>query len=244
MLFWLHLSEHVLRVKPYGMMDVKLLSALTHCESLSHLSPCRNFQPQLLLVSTLLADREDLKISVQASVHNVQNLLHLPTGDRFRAGANLICTQACFQVSMASQELRAFLSSIDNRYVDHADAIHKGEFTNQAELAAADRTDLEKLGIPKGAAGLIIAAAGGKGDLHADILCFLIFRQVLLPIDADCQHALSDLALTGTAVLNCLKSQQNFEHHVLFCHRRLLLLIMLCVGPFACSQDVPTPTTS
>ncbi|KAL0056155.1 hypothetical protein WJX82_008246 [Trebouxia sp. C0006] len=41
-------------------------------------------------------------------------------------------------------------------------AIHKGEFTNQAELAAADRTDLEKLGIPKGAAGLIIAAAAGK----------------------------------------------------------------------------------
>ena len=64
---------------------------------------------------------------------------------------------------MASQELRAFLSHIDSRYVDHADAIHKGEFTNQAELAAADRTDLEKLGIPKGAAGLIIAAAGGKG---------------------------------------------------------------------------------
>ena len=65
---------------------------------------------------------------------------------------------------MASQELRAFLKSIDSRYVDHADAIHKGEFTNQAELAAADRTDLEKLGIPKGAAGLIIAAAAGKGD--------------------------------------------------------------------------------
>ena len=48
--------------------------------------------------------------------------------------------------------------------MDHADAIHKGEFTTQAELAAADRTDLEKLGIPKGAAGLIIAAAAGKGD--------------------------------------------------------------------------------
>lgn len=64
---------------------------------------------------------------------------------------------------MASHELRAFLSSIDSRYVNHVAAIHKGEFTNQAELAAADRTDLEKLGIPKGAAGLIIAAAGGKG---------------------------------------------------------------------------------
>ncbi|DBA70039.1 TPA: hypothetical protein ACH3X2_012290 [Trebouxia sp. C0005] len=70
---------------------------------------------------------------------------------------------------MASQELRAFLSSIDSRYVDHADAIHKGEFTNQAELAAADRTDLEKLGIPKGAAGLIIAAAGGKGNRILDL---------------------------------------------------------------------------
>ena len=65
---------------------------------------------------------------------------------------------------MASKEPRAFLGSINSRYVDHADAIYKGEFTDQAELAAADRTDLEKLGISKCAAGLIIAAAGGKGD--------------------------------------------------------------------------------
>ncbi|KAL0035427.1 hypothetical protein WJX77_006242 [Trebouxia sp. C0004] len=74
-------------------------------------------------------------------------------------------TEAFLQIYMASQELRAFLSRVDSRYVDHADAIHQGEVTNQAELAAADRTDLEKLGIPKGAAGLIIAAAGGKGRL-------------------------------------------------------------------------------
>lgn len=65
---------------------------------------------------------------------------------------------------MASQELRANLSSIDIGYVDHADAIHKGEITNKAELAAASRIDLVELGIPKGAAGAIIAAAGGKGD--------------------------------------------------------------------------------
>ncbi|DBA70038.1 TPA: hypothetical protein ACH3X2_012289, partial [Trebouxia sp. C0005] len=76
---------------------------------------------------------------------------------------DFVVNQRCHQ-----QELRAFLSSIDSRHVDHADAIHKGEFTNQAELAAADRTDLEKLGIPKGAAGLIIAAAGGKGSSASD----------------------------------------------------------------------------
>lgn len=75
---------------------------------------------------------------------------------------------------MASQELRAFLISIDSRYVDHADAIHKGEFTNQAELAAAERTDLEKLGIPEGAAGLIIAAARGKGD---SLVAFIVQYQ-------------------------------------------------------------------
>ena len=46
----------------------------------------------------------------------------------------------------------------------YADAIYDGEFTSQAELGAADRADLQALGIPKGAAGLIIAAAGGAGD--------------------------------------------------------------------------------
>lgn len=80
---------------------------------------------------------------------------------------------------MASQELRAFLSSIDRRYLDHADAIHKGEFTNQAELAVADRIDLEKLGIPKGAAGLIIAAAAGKGDSGCRLsTCTVLWHQL------------------------------------------------------------------
>ena len=65
---------------------------------------------------------------------------------------------------MASQELRAFFSSIDSEYLDHAEAIRQSGFAKKAELAAADRTDLEKLGIPKGAAGMIIAAAGGRGN--------------------------------------------------------------------------------
>ncbi|KAL3161929.1 hypothetical protein ABBQ38_009010 [Trebouxia sp. C0009 RCD-2024] len=56
---------------------------------------------------------------------------------------------------------------LQNSFV--SDAIHKGEFTNPAELAAADRTDLEKLGIPKGAAGLIIAAAGGRAYCRTQV---------------------------------------------------------------------------
>ncbi len=65
---------------------------------------------------------------------------------------------------MASQELKTFLSSVNFGYLDYADAIYEGEFTSQAELGAADRADLQALGIPKGAAGLIIAAARGAGD--------------------------------------------------------------------------------
>lgn len=72
---------------------------------------------------------------------------------------------------MASQKLRAFLSSIDRRYEDHADAVHTGGFTSQAEVAAANCADLEKLGIPRGAAGVLIAEAGGKGDFMG--CCYL-----------------------------------------------------------------------
>lgn len=39
---------------------------------------------------------------------------------------------------------------------------------HQAELTAAERKDLEDLGIPKGAAGLIIKAAKNTGD------CFVV----------------------------------------------------------------------
>ncbi len=65
---------------------------------------------------------------------------------------------------MASQELKKFLRGVNTEYLVHADALHHGEFTNQAELGAADRADLEKLGVPKGAAGLIIKEAEGTGD--------------------------------------------------------------------------------
>ena len=65
---------------------------------------------------------------------------------------------------MASQELKTFLTSINLGYLDYADAIYEGEFTNQAELGTAERIDLQALGVPKCAAGLIIAAARGAGD--------------------------------------------------------------------------------
>ncbi|KAL0035679.1 hypothetical protein WJX79_007913 [Trebouxia sp. C0005] len=64
---------------------------------------------------------------------------------------------------MASQNLKSFLSSVNSGYLHYADAIYDSEFTSQAELGAADRADLQALGIPKGAAGLIIAAARGAG---------------------------------------------------------------------------------
>ena len=65
---------------------------------------------------------------------------------------------------MASQELKLFLSSVDSTHLRFADIIHRGEFTCQAELSAAEPKDLEDMGIPKGAAGLIIASARDKGE--------------------------------------------------------------------------------
>jgi len=71
-----------------------------------------------------------------------------------------------------------FLRLVNNEYLVHADALHHGEFTNQAELGAADRADLENLGVPKGAAGLIIKEAAGTGDSFAA----WIFRHELLDV--------------------------------------------------------------
>lgn len=68
---------------------------------------------------------------------------------------------------MASQELKKFLSRVNPEYLVHADALYQGEFTNQAELGAADRADLEDVGVRKGAAGLIIEEAGGTGASFA-----------------------------------------------------------------------------
>ena len=63
--------------------------------------------------------------------------------------------------SMASQELKRFLRVIDSDYVVYADVLHHGSFKRRIELAAADRKDLENLGIPIGPAGAIIRAAQG-----------------------------------------------------------------------------------
>ena len=68
---------------------------------------------------------------------------------------------------MASQELKNTLRRVNPEYLIRADALHQGEFTNQAELGAANRADLEDLDAPKGAAGLIIQEAGGTGDSFA-----------------------------------------------------------------------------
>ncbi len=78
--------------------------------------------------------------------------------------------QAISRIQMASQELKTFLGSVDSRYLQYADVIHQGEFTSQAELGSADRTDLQALGIPKGAAGLVVTAARGTGDAFVALL--------------------------------------------------------------------------
>jgi len=91
---------------------------------------------------------------------------------------------------MASQQLKSFLSSVNFGYLDYADAIYEGEFTSQAELGAADHTDLQALGIPKGAAELIIAAARGAGDSFVALL----FHYQPLVVCTACQHC--DLGLS------------------------------------------------
>ncbi len=64
---------------------------------------------------------------------------------------------------MASEELKEFLRSIDEDYVQYAELLHEGTYTNKAELSAADKTDLVALKVPLGAAGLIIKTAQGTG---------------------------------------------------------------------------------
>lgn len=65
---------------------------------------------------------------------------------------------------MASQQLRTFLSSIDNRYPDYACIIYQ-DFRTEAGLETAERTDLLALGVPRGATELIMAAKG-TGDSY------------------------------------------------------------------------------
>ncbi len=69
----------------------------------------------------------------------------------------LCCTRT------ASQALIDFLQSVDGEYVQYAQLLHAGTFTNRAELGAADESDLEDLGVPKDAAGHIIKAAKVAG---------------------------------------------------------------------------------
>ena len=88
---------------------------------------------------------------------------------RTRAEVNkFVCRQ--FPVEMASEELESFLNSVSLAYLAFADAIHEGGITSNAELGAVERTDLQTLGIPLGAAALIIATARGSGDSFGTLL--------------------------------------------------------------------------
>lgn len=64
---------------------------------------------------------------------------------------------------MASLELIEFLRSVNVNYAQYAQILHEGTYTIRGELSAAERSDLEALGMPKGAAGLIIKAAEKTG---------------------------------------------------------------------------------
>jgi hypothetical protein len=82
---------------------------------------------------------------------------------------------------MASNELKAFLGSIDQRYVQYADQLHLASFTDVKELAAASPERLEqRANVPIGPAGAIVKAAGAfwisiicGGSLAACIYAFL-----------------------------------------------------------------------
>ena len=81
---------------------------------------------------------------------------------------------------MASNDLKEFLRGVDPDYEQYAERLHQGTFTKKAELGAADKADLEALGIPKGAAGLLactvrvhfLAAAAGTCSIQP-VLCKL-----------------------------------------------------------------------
>ena len=64
---------------------------------------------------------------------------------------------------MASERLIQFLRSVNEKYEEYAQLLHKGNFTNERELSAAGRSELEALGVPKGAAGAIRNAAQRTG---------------------------------------------------------------------------------
>ena len=64
---------------------------------------------------------------------------------------------------MASAELKDFLQSVKEEYVGYAKLLHKGSFSDSAELSAADKADLVWLKVPKGAAGLIVKEAQRTG---------------------------------------------------------------------------------
>lgn len=88
---------------------------------------------------------------------------------------------------MAFQQLKTFLSSIDNRYPDYAYGINQ-DFRNKAELETAERSDLlhancwtyRSAGL-RVAAGLITRAAKGTGVvllfLHQSftLVCIVLF---------------------------------------------------------------------
>lgn len=65
---------------------------------------------------------------------------------------------------MAPEELKAFLTSIDSRYLDYADRIHNEGFTSIVEVAFAREAELQAKGVITGAARQIIDAAQRRGN--------------------------------------------------------------------------------
>ena len=67
---------------------------------------------------------------------------------------------------MASEEVKAFLTSIDSRYLDYADRIHNEGFTSIVEVAFANarEAELQAKGVTMGAARQIIDAPQHRGN--------------------------------------------------------------------------------
>ena len=105
---------------------------------------------------------------------------------------------------MASNDLKKFLRGMDPSYEQYAERLHQGTFTKKAELGAADKADLEALGNPKDAAGLIIKAAQATGVCQDSTFSMSLPGSVT-PLDIWKAEKSSTALLRSNCVCTCVQ---------------------------------------